>query len=594
MIVLHPNSACDVCLEGYGASNAPYAITCGHIFCLRCLRSLTKQSCPLCRTGFHSLDIRKLHVDDSSRSTSPSDSTSQPSSPHGDGSLETARDFQTRITRIVTDGASSSAKVRDILDEVRDWLAEQDPEKHSDLRAAWVMLFKYTNVTFKFKDSKDTIVGLQQDIEELKEKMRDERESAEARYHELSQKRVSEMETAMAVERSLRDHFDQMDKEWRGKYEACLGDYRRLHDELRRLKHKPLAGMSRPTEARHPPLSDRSPEAMAVVEDEEAEETPASPEQEPFVLSPIPPLASLPISSNPNRQVFRPLTAEESDVEDLKSRRTNPYLLRSIDAISVRPSVHRMNSNSSLLSRGDDQSMSRSIPRSSADVHMASCSSSPNKTQFMGRERDDPMMTGEVPRSRRSSGDRMKAFNNMKDQPDDEEAQQERWRAQLHHILETPQMSKLSASMLRSPESRPTLRQRCPESSAPVSRTTSPTSSTSSSSSAQPTQSSQPFQNSTLLRPPLSRASTAAMQAERDRARTTSLKDASAPSTTGSMSRERNPMNYSQMPPAPPMPTNHYYPRRPSVGTQARPAAQSQQPGHVLRNMWAMEPQRAS
>lgn len=78
------------------------------------------------------------------------------------------------------------------------------------------MLFKYANVKFKFKDSRDTIVGLQQEIEELKEKMRAERESAEARYQELSQKRVNEMETAMAVERSLRDHFDQMDKEWRG------------------------------------------------------------------------------------------------------------------------------------------------------------------------------------------------------------------------------------------------------------------------------------------------------------------------------------------------------------------------------------------
>ncbi len=88
--------------------------------------------------------------------------------------------------------------------------------KHVDLRASWIMLFKYANVKFKFKDSKDTIVGLQQEIEELKEKMRAERESAEARYQELSQKRVNEMETAMAVERSLRDHFDQMDKEWRG------------------------------------------------------------------------------------------------------------------------------------------------------------------------------------------------------------------------------------------------------------------------------------------------------------------------------------------------------------------------------------------
>jgi hypothetical protein len=40
-----------------------------------------------------------------------------------------AQDFQARITRIVTDGASSNTKVRDILDEVRDWLDTQDSDK---------------------------------------------------------------------------------------------------------------------------------------------------------------------------------------------------------------------------------------------------------------------------------------------------------------------------------------------------------------------------------------------------------------------------------------------------------------------------------
>lgn len=35
MLILHPSSACDICLEGYSASNPPHAITCGHIFCLR-------------------------------------------------------------------------------------------------------------------------------------------------------------------------------------------------------------------------------------------------------------------------------------------------------------------------------------------------------------------------------------------------------------------------------------------------------------------------------------------------------------------------------------------------------------------------------
>ncbi|KAG1720175.1 hypothetical protein EDB19DRAFT_1778535, partial [Suillus lakei] len=37
MLVVHPASCCDVCLDPYSISseptNSPHAITCGHIFC---------------------------------------------------------------------------------------------------------------------------------------------------------------------------------------------------------------------------------------------------------------------------------------------------------------------------------------------------------------------------------------------------------------------------------------------------------------------------------------------------------------------------------------------------------------------------------
>lgn len=351
----------------------------------------------------------------------------------------------------------------------------------------------------------------------------------------------------------------------------------------------PLAATSRahPSEARPALSSERGPEPMAVEEDETTANSPHSPEQEPFVLSPIPPLASLPLSKNPHRQVFRPLTAEESDVEDLKSMRTNPYLLRSIEPISFKPPVHRMNSSSSLLSRRDsDPTSPRSIPRSSLDVHMSSCSSSPSTTQFVGRERDDPMNASEVSRPRKLSGDR----NKVSSQPADAESQHDRWRAQLHHILETPQMANIDSAMLRSPESRPMNRYTSPESSIPVTRTTSPTSSASSSAS------SQPIQNSGLLRPPLSRASTSAMQAERERARTTSLKESSTPTTSSSTKESlRDVPSYTLAAPAPPQPSmpNHYYSRRPSVSsTRGKPAAPPQ-PSTLSRNQWTMlDPQR--
>ena len=37
MLVLHPNSRCDVCLEGYHGPRDPIAISCGHIFCQWCV-----------------------------------------------------------------------------------------------------------------------------------------------------------------------------------------------------------------------------------------------------------------------------------------------------------------------------------------------------------------------------------------------------------------------------------------------------------------------------------------------------------------------------------------------------------------------------
>lgn len=72
-------------------------------------------------------------------------------------------------------------------------------------------MFKYTDLQYKVKEEKATIIDLRTESDELKEKMR----TADGKYQELAQKRVSEMEKAMAIERNLRDSYDRMDKEWR-------------------------------------------------------------------------------------------------------------------------------------------------------------------------------------------------------------------------------------------------------------------------------------------------------------------------------------------------------------------------------------------
>ncbi|EDR10169.1 uncharacterized protein LACBIDRAFT_318269 [Laccaria bicolor S238N-H82] len=66
MLLIHPSSCCDVCLESYNwdiTTQMPHVIPCGHIFCKICLESMTSPNCPLCRKAFSHNGIVKLHID---------------------------------------------------------------------------------------------------------------------------------------------------------------------------------------------------------------------------------------------------------------------------------------------------------------------------------------------------------------------------------------------------------------------------------------------------------------------------------------------------------------------------------------------------
>ncbi|KAJ3554004.1 hypothetical protein NM688_g3327 [Phlebia brevispora] len=403
MIVLHPNSVCDVCFDPYGESNVPHSIRCGHVFCLRCrdpprcLAQLSRQCCPLCRQTFGPEDVRRLLVDKTSQPGSPIRIDSSTAVSELSELPSPATSLRNRITRIVLDGGKAS-DVRDLIDEVRNWLSEQPPNEHPDLRAAYLLLFKYTDLQYKVKEEKAVIAELRQECEDLKEELRLEKEVADTKYQELSKKRMDEMETAMTVERNLRDRLDQTEREWKAKYHSCMEDCRRLKEELKRCKVNPLP-TPRTVDAPFLFSPERDLPVPVPMDDDEVlvarPKTAERTKEDRFQLSPIPATATLPVSDLPNRQNFRPLTAEESDVEDFKSKRTSPYLLRSIDPIPIRPGLQRMSSSSSVTSRSgyrDDGGVPRSLPRSSVDVHMASCSSSPNAAfQYSPRERDEPM-----------------------------------------------------------------------------------------------------------------------------------------------------------------------------------------------------------
>ncbi|KAF8134821.1 hypothetical protein EV363DRAFT_1160144 [Boletus edulis] len=79
MLVLGPNSTCDVCLECYTTRvNIAHAISCGHVFCQKSLDHLMQQKCPLCHERFSPRDIRKLYVDHNPSTITTVDSPSEP------------------------------------------------------------------------------------------------------------------------------------------------------------------------------------------------------------------------------------------------------------------------------------------------------------------------------------------------------------------------------------------------------------------------------------------------------------------------------------------------------------------------------------
>lgn len=263
-----------------------------------------------------------------------------------------------------------------------------------------------------------------------------------------------------------------------------------------------------------------------------------------FALSPISntmPLATV-------KATFRPLTAEDSDAEEVRSSHRNPYTLRSIDPIPIKSNVHRRPSNASLLSRHETEPIPRSLPRSIMDVTMESCSSSPISTfQYGPRERHtDPSASGSMtsnhdsPLSRRPMADsrRPSVSSRMEVQEEDHEQQRERWRAQLRDILDNTE-PKDTEMTPRNQEHELDSKPVSPDSSNPVTRHPSPVSPYSHYSN------SGSIQNALLQRPPLSRASTAAMQAERERARALSLREpasSAAPSPAPHSSSHSRPL----------------------------------------------------
>ncbi|KAI6169784.1 hypothetical protein EDD17DRAFT_31828 [Pisolithus thermaeus] len=187
MLVVHPASTCDICLDPYSITaepvKSPHAIACGHTFCLTCLRNLTPTTCPLCRKPFRQDGFKKLHVADP---------------PELDGVPEGAENAQLlsllqRVALVSIEDAPDDEVVQ-VLTDVDEWLSQhsEDPSSNQPLRSAVASLRRY-------KALQDQTARDKAEHKQLLHQLRHSRKSAD---HDL--------QTSQAVKESLLGEIEEL------------------------------------------------------------------------------------------------------------------------------------------------------------------------------------------------------------------------------------------------------------------------------------------------------------------------------------------------------------------------------------------------
>ncbi|KAH7926582.1 hypothetical protein BV22DRAFT_1104217 [Leucogyrophana mollusca] len=457
MLVLSSSATCDVCLEGYSSgAHAPHSITCGHVFCQRCLDHLTRHTCPLCRTRFTPQDIRKLHVDRGQTprvlASSVPDEEEDPEPPSSTSATDAeAKRLQDNITRVVREGAKET-ELRKVIDECRSWYKTQPADQYGSLRVSCLLLYHLTESQRKLAIETDKVREALKVCEELRNKMSTELEAAECKYQELLRTSQDEKETALAVEKSLREHYEQLDAYWKSQFDAAVQECKALREELKRARvaFNPLPQFQRPIEVRYFYAADSKFPASSMDDLKVAKKLEGlqGQEEDTFHLSPlpenIPPLPSA-------LQSFSAL-AEDSD-EDSSSKnivegveeapdRSNGELTmayplpqpRAADPIPIpdRPRVSRQTSCASVTMSDV------------AELWQSGLSSSRPREQDVVMSSRPPSPSSRYPSDRVSSN----YDSRSKDQvvtrqvlSSDDQKERERWKAQLHDLLDSPMMS---------------------------------------------------------------------------------------------------------------------------------------------------------
>ncbi|KAG1838597.1 hypothetical protein DFJ58DRAFT_812489 [Suillus subalutaceus] len=129
MLVVHPSSCCDICLDPYSTSDlasSPHAIDCGHIFCFRCIHSFNPNTCPFCRENFDLDRAKKLHVGNPpEREDAQRDNTEQGTTVYNHAI------FLLHRMSLISGEDVPEADVAEVVAEVQEWLQSQPDDPFS-------------------------------------------------------------------------------------------------------------------------------------------------------------------------------------------------------------------------------------------------------------------------------------------------------------------------------------------------------------------------------------------------------------------------------------------------------------------------------
>jgi len=253
MLVISPESSCDICLEHFaldGNSRAPHAPRCGHVFCLRCLKSLTRRVCPMCRSPFQPSEVTKIHLDQRARSSSVTNSPTIDAKTRSNPNTKLARELHDRINSFVQTGASTSV-AHALTEDCKTFFQENTATDHPDFYVTYQLLNHFLLGYYRafFQDP----AAADKSLNKFQAEVQAYHRSWETKYRRLTkeiedltrklhletnarEKEALERQEATAAAQSLRDELQAQESWWHWKYEELRVKYAGLQAEASRTR----------------------------------------------------------------------------------------------------------------------------------------------------------------------------------------------------------------------------------------------------------------------------------------------------------------------------------------------------------------------